>query len=58
VYDLPAIDDSRNRAARQLSGFHPGVKRFVNPHEYPTGLEQGLFEYKTGLVLAARGVRG
>ena len=57
VYDPPPIDDSRELAARQLSGFHFGIKRFVNPHGYPTGLEQGLYEYKTGLVLAARGVR-
>jgi nicotinate phosphoribosyltransferase len=32
------------------------VKRFVNPHQYPVGLERGLHELKTRLVLAARGV--
>ena len=42
--------------ASQLALFHPGVKRFVNPHRYPVGLEQQLFAMKTELVLRARGV--
>jgi len=27
----------------------------VNPHRYPVGLERGLHDRKTALVLAARG---
>ena len=42
-------------AAEQLAGFHAGVKRFVNPHQYPVGLEQRLSDLKTRLVLRARG---
>lgn len=57
VYDPPVIDASRKRTAEQLAGFHAGVKRFTNPHQYPTGLEQGLSEYKTDLVLRTRSVR-
>lgn len=56
VYDSPPLASMRDRAASQLALFHPGVKRFVNPHRYPVGLEQGLFERKTELVLRARGV--
>ena len=43
------------RARRELAGFHAGIKRFVNPHRYPVGLERGLHERRTALVLAARG---
>lgn len=55
VYDSPSIHDIRGRAAEQLAGFHAGVKRFVNPHRYPVGLESRLFDLKTALVLKARG---
>jgi nicotinate phosphoribosyltransferase len=56
VYDPPPLAASRDRTASQLSQFHPGVKRFVNPHQYPVGLERGLHDLKTKLVLEARGV--
>jgi hypothetical protein len=36
---------------------HAGIKRLVNPHRYPVGLEQRLHELKTALVLAARAQR-
>ncbi len=55
VYKEPALADIRQRALTQLSMFHSGVKRFVNPHQYPVGLEPGLHELKTRLILQARG---
>lgn len=51
------LDVARDRARRELDGFHAGIKRFVNPHRYPVGLELGLHERKTALVLEARGLR-
>jgi nicotinate phosphoribosyltransferase len=58
VYVSPPLAELRARTAEQLAGFHVGVKRFVNPHQYPVGLEIGLHELKTELVLAARGHGG
>ena len=55
VYELPSIEQIRSRRAAELDRFHPGVKRFVNPHRYPVGLEKNLFDLKTRLVLEARG---
>lgn len=55
VYELPSIEAIRARRQSQLDRFHPGVKRFVNPHRYPVGLEKRLFDLKTRLVLQARG---
>jgi nicotinate phosphoribosyltransferase len=40
-----------------LARFHFGIKRFINPHQYPVGLEEGLHELKTDLVLKARGFK-
>jgi nicotinate phosphoribosyltransferase len=56
VYDSPPIHAIRERAASQLAGFHAGIKRFVNPHRYPVGLESRLFDLKTDLILRARGL--
>jgi nicotinate phosphoribosyltransferase len=49
---LPAI---RERALRQVAALPAGVKRFLNPHQYPVGLEPSLHEQRTRLVLEARG---
>ncbi|MGD1085320.1 MAG: nicotinate phosphoribosyltransferase [Verrucomicrobiota bacterium] len=55
VYDLPTLDAIRARAQRQLAMLHPGIKRFDNPHQYPAGLELTLHEFKTELILRAKG---
>jgi len=55
VYQIPSLVDVRQRAQTQIGMFHSGVKRFVNPHEYPVGLELGLHELKMKLILKARG---
>lgn len=56
VLEREPLEAARERAKGQLGRFHPGVRRFENPHEYPVGLEQQLFELKTELVMRARGV--
>lgn len=55
VYDPPPLTEVRKRVSSELSRFHPGVKRFVNPHLYPVGLERGLHDVRTRLILEARG---
>jgi nicotinate phosphoribosyltransferase len=49
------LDVIRSRAQSELGRFHGGIKRFVNPHIYPVGLEAQLHDLKTELTLAARG---
>jgi nicotinate phosphoribosyltransferase len=58
VYDPPPLGEIRRRREQQLARFHPGIKRFDNPHSYPVGLEQTLFDLKTRLILEARGWSG
>ena len=55
VLPLPTLEESRRHAQTQLGRFHAGVKRFVHPHQFPVGLELSLFEFKTRLILEARG---
>ena len=56
VHDTPPIDEIRQRARDQLALLHPTVKRFLNPHAYPAGLERALHDVRTRLILEARGV--
>ena len=57
VYVPPALEQVRRRTSEQLAGFHGGIKRLMNPHQYPVGLEKGLSDLKTQLVLKARAGR-
>jgi nicotinate phosphoribosyltransferase len=54
VYSSPPLKDIRQRTNDQLAMLHPGIKRPVNPHQYPAGLELGLYNLKTQLILEAR----
>ena len=57
VYENPPMDDLKDRTQDQLSHLHHSVKRFMNPHVYPAGLERGLHDLRTNLILEARGFR-
>lgn len=56
AYDTPPLESSRQRTADQLAMLHPAIRRLLNPHTYPAGLEKRLHELKTSLILEARGV--
>lgn len=49
------IHDARARVVADLAELHSGIKRFVNPHVYPVGLEESLFSMRTDLTLKLRG---
>ncbi len=56
VYNPPPPAEARQHAASELARLSPSVKRVLNPHEYPVGLEPALFALKTRLIRAARGI--
>jgi nicotinate phosphoribosyltransferase len=56
VWTPPPLAAVRQRTIDQLAALHAGVKRFLNPHQYPVGLEEGLFDLKTRLILQHRGL--
>lgn len=45
----------RERAREQVHRLHPAIRRFKNPHRYPVGLEQSLYDLRTQLILDAHG---
>lgn len=55
VYNLPSLKEIQNGTRQSLDQFHAGIKRFANPHQYPVGLEQSLYDLKTQLIMKARG---
>ena len=56
VYEPPPLADVRARALAAVAELDPSLTRFLNPHSYPVGLERGLSDLRTRLVLAARGL--
>ena len=54
VYQKPSLIDIRSGLRKEMNSFHSGIKRFVNPHGYPVGLEENLHQKKTKLILQLR----
>jgi nicotinate phosphoribosyltransferase len=54
VYERPSIHETRALAQSELGRFYTGVKRLLNPHIYPVGLELRLYEIKSRLMQEAR----
>jgi len=50
----PDLGTIRARARRERESFPPGVRRFVNPHAYPVGLESRLYARRLRLMEAER----
>jgi nicotinate phosphoribosyltransferase len=56
VYSPPALEETRQRTFDQLACVHPTTRRFTNPHRYPAGLEEKLFDLRTELIFKAKGL--
>ena len=50
----PTLDEIRDRARGQIAAVHPAIRRLLNPHVYPVGLERRLHERRVQLVLERR----
>ncbi len=45
---------SRQRATDQIAKLHSGIRRFLNPHEYPVGIDIGLQQRRDNMIREAR----
>jgi nicotinate phosphoribosyltransferase len=54
VYELPDLKAIRKHRQEEMGKLHESIRRLLNPHSYPAGLEAGLQQFKTDLVLAIR----
>lgn len=58
VYGRPTLDTIRQKAENNLSQFDKAHKRLVNPHIYPVGLEESLYQLRNELVFQAKNLDG
>jgi len=54
VYQSPFLSTIRDRVKANLQQFDKSHKRLVNPHIYPVGLEENLYNLRSDLVLKAK----
>ena len=54
VYNAPSIFDMKSNLLKELTFLDNSIKRLYNPHIYPVGLEQSLYETKTSMILELR----
>ncbi len=54
VYRPPSLSEVRDNTLKELSLFHEGIKRFINPHQYAVGMEQNLYQMKVDLIKKIR----
>ncbi|WP_162054338.1 nicotinate phosphoribosyltransferase [Pontibacter pamirensis] len=54
IYTLPDLATIKARTKAQLDRLHESIRRYLNPHNYPAGLEESLHQYKTDLILKLR----
>ena len=56
--EQPSLRQVQERARGQLQSLDPTVRRFLNPHRYPAGLERGLSELRTKMMIELRSNKG
>lgn len=47
---------ARKRCEQQMARFDDSIKRFLYPHQYPCGIERGLFNKRDDIVIQTRGM--
>lgn len=51
---IESIQRARKRAAEGLQQLHPSIRRHLNPHEYPVGMDVGLSERRDQMIQSLR----
>jgi len=55
VYDARKLTEIRDRGIQERFTLHSTIRRFLNPHIYPVGLEQRLYKKRAKMILEYRG---
>ncbi len=50
IASFPILSSVRARTEKELSRFHPAIRRFLNPRPYFSGLESSLYAYQEKLI--------
>ncbi|GAB3819599.1 hypothetical protein GCM10028895_18260 [Pontibacter rugosus] len=57
VYTLPDLQSIKSNTKQEISRLHESIRRYVNPHSYPAGLEEKLHQHKMEMILTLRGTK-
>ncbi len=49
VYQFPSLSSIQERTKTEMNSIHYGIKRFMNPHIYPVGIEESLYYLRNEL---------
>jgi nicotinate phosphoribosyltransferase len=50
IYDLPSLEEIREKRRKDMESLYPGVMRLMNPHHYHVSLTDRLWQIKQDLV--------
>lgn len=50
VYQLPSLDEIREKKMKDMEDLYPGVTRLMNPHHYHVSLTEKLWQLKQSLI--------
>lgn len=54
VYENPSLAAIKEKVVSELGSLYKGNKRFINPHTYPVGLHEKLYNDKMSLIIELR----
>ncbi|PSR55493.1 nicotinate phosphoribosyltransferase [Adhaeribacter arboris] len=54
IYQTPDLRTIQQHAQQQVQQLHETIRRFLNPHVYPVGLEENLYNQKIDIILKLR----
>ncbi|QMU27245.1 nicotinate phosphoribosyltransferase [Adhaeribacter radiodurans] len=54
IYQSPDLRTIQQYAQQQVQQLHETIRRFLNPHVYPVGLEENLYNQKMEIILQLR----
>ena len=54
IYKRQSLKSSQEKTLQELQQFHESIRRLLNPHTYPVGLEEKLYHLKLKLILKAK----
>lgn len=54
LYRRPSLKSSQEKTHQELLQFHESIRRLLNPHAYPVGLEEKLYHLKLKLILKTK----
>jgi len=50
IDDFPNLSEIQKFAKIELQSVHSGIKRFINPHQYPVGLEENFYNRRAQMI--------